>query len=182
MTRVVHERRASEKTTMTKRKDEPRDSDAAIWKDAMTLSAAETKDARVHLTLRLNASLYRSILEEKKLRRDGTVTATVERLLYQGLSAEQSTANSAMLRALRNMIAHGIAQDAILVLLARNLKLHSAEEKRLFETFQAHFAERDPFKVWLSADYLETVANAEPSAREELIKAVFDPASLENAS
>jgi hypothetical protein len=167
---------------MSKRNDEVADSDDAIWKDATILSPAETKDVKIHLSLRLDASLYRAVLSEKKSKRDRTVTATIERLLRDGLKGQSHRANAEVLQAVRNMIAHGVAQDAILVLIARNMKLNSAEEKRLFETFHAYFARLEPFKDWLSAEPSGSEATVQPSAREELIKAVFDPTSLGNAS
>ncbi len=175
----AREPQASESNTMTERDDEARDSDDAIWKDAETLSPADTRDAKVHLTLRLDPLLYRAILDEKRARRDRTITATVERLLSDGLKVESRSMNSEILRNLRNIIAHGVAQDAILVLLSRNMKLH-AEEKQLFETFQAHFA--DAFKKWLAAEHFEKEGASEPSPRDDLIEAVFNPDSLKPAS
>ena len=70
---------------MTERLDESIDNEEEIWRDATLLSASDTKDAKVHVTLRLDPNVYRAILAEKKAKHGRTITATIERLLSEGL-------------------------------------------------------------------------------------------------
>jgi hypothetical protein len=121
---------------MSERDEEPRDSDDAMWADSTTLTTAETKDAKVHVTLRLDPNTYRAILAEKKRKHERTVTATVERLLRDALDDQGRREIGDLAASLRNLVAHGFAQDAILALLARNIAIQSAEDKQLFERFK----------------------------------------------
>jgi len=65
---------------------------------------------------------------------------------------------------LRDVIAHGAAQDAILVLLARNLRV-DPEQRELFEALQAHFVESEAFRRWLDEPFTAS-GFPETSARE----------------
>ncbi|HTD33011.1 MAG TPA: hypothetical protein VK665_05105 [Candidatus Elarobacter sp.] len=121
---------------MSKGNEEPRDSDDAMWAESTTLTPAETKDAKVHVTLRLDPNTYRAILAEKKRKRERTVTATIERLLRDALDDEGRREVGELAVSLRNLVAHGFAQDAILAVLARNIVIQSAEDKQLFERFK----------------------------------------------
>src|SRR5438270_11199711 len=84
------EPRESGKRKMAERRDDMAEDTDAIWEGAETLSPSETKDVKVHLTLRLDPTLYRAILTEKKLAGERTVTATVERLLQKAIKGQPS--------------------------------------------------------------------------------------------
>jgi hypothetical protein len=161
-------------------KDDMRDDDDSIWEDAETLSPSETKDSKIHLTLRLDPVLYRAVVREKKKRQDRTVTATVEWLLQEGLNHKKFDSQLEIIQQMRNMIVHGIAQDAILVLLARNLNL-DAGAKPLIEALQERFENLPSFKQWLSSG-VENPPISDKSAGEQLIRAICDPHALDPAS
>ncbi|HEX3466284.1 MAG TPA: hypothetical protein VHS78_19710 [Candidatus Elarobacter sp.] len=105
------------------------------------MTAAETKDAKIHVTLRLDPNTYRAILAEKKAKHERTVTATIERLLREALDAEGRQEMRDLATALRNVVAHGFAQDAVLALLARNIAIQSPEDKVLFDRFRQTLAQ-----------------------------------------
>jgi len=108
-----------------------------IWKDAETLSPEDTKDVKVHLSLRLDPHVYRKILAMKKAVGDRTVTSTIERLLEVGMhrsEAAEATASD-LATALRNMISHTVAQDDVLAFLASKYEPTSPKEKDAVRTF-----------------------------------------------
>jgi hypothetical protein len=53
-----------EKIVMTSddEREELESADPAIWENGTTLSPEQTKDTKVHLTLRVDADLYRELL------------------------------------------------------------------------------------------------------------------------
>ncbi|HEY5021863.1 MAG TPA: hypothetical protein VII30_05160 [Gemmatimonadaceae bacterium] len=141
---------------MTKRHDdESRDGDEAIWRDAITLSPADTKDARIHVTLRLDPNVYRAVLAEKKATKDRTITSTIERLLSKGLqrsgggSTDETHANTVR-AALRNLVAHSVVQDAVLEMFARHVKPRSSQDRRLVEEFKKHSCCPKDVQQWLA--------------------------------
>jgi hypothetical protein len=117
---------------MTARKRPVQRPEDAMWEAATTLSAAETKDAKVHVTLRLDAALYKSILEEKRSAQDRTTTATVERLLRERLAAPRPDQRT-VADAVRSLLVHGMQHEALLALIARLVKPRSRKEKLLLE-------------------------------------------------
>ncbi|HZO93554.1 MAG TPA: VC0807 family protein [Candidatus Baltobacteraceae bacterium] len=102
------------------------------------LSAAETKDAKVHVTLRLDAALYRAILPEKRSAHDATTTATVERLLHERLAAARLE-ERAVVEAVRSLLVHGMYQEALLGVVARLVKPRTRKEKALLERLERAF-------------------------------------------
>jgi hypothetical protein len=123
---------------MTERAGEPLESDDAIWQDATTLSSADTKDAKIHLSLRLDPMIYRAVLAEKRSKRDRTITATIERLLNIGLDGGNQVRDMYAREALRNLVVHSVAQDRVLEAFARHLKLRSKKDQSLLEEFREH--------------------------------------------
>jgi hypothetical protein len=140
---------------VTERFDEPRESDEEIWQGATTLSPADTRDARIHVTLRLDPSLYRAITTEKKASKDRTITSTIERLLHKGLErsgrAEKDADDSLIRRALRNLVAHAVVQDAVLEMFSHHVKPRSSQEKRLVEEFKKHSCAPIDMVQWLTS-------------------------------
>jgi len=167
---------------MTKRpKKRAKTNDDAIWDGAEILSAVDTHDAKVHVTLRLDPALYRDIVAAKKTRGERTITSTIERVLRSGLLQEEDVTRTDVARQLRNIVVHGVAQDAILVLLARHLKL-DADAKSVADALQAYIADALGFTTWLSEAAQAGKDVSEPSPGAELIRAVFDPDILKRAS
>jgi hypothetical protein len=164
---------------MTKRHDdESRDGDEAIWRDAITLSPADTKDARIHVTLRLDPNVYRAILAEKKAMKDRTITSTIERLLSKGLqrsdggSTDETRANATR-NALRGLVVHSVVQDAILEMFARHVKPRSSQDRRLVEEFKKYSCRPKDVQRWLAdhdaganvgLDLLEVLHDISPPA------------------
>src|SRR5947209_12074368 len=147
------EPRGSETSNMTDRIDESRETDEAIWGDAVTLEPADTKDAKVHVTLRLDANVYRAIIAEKKAAKDRTITSTIERLLSNGLEKSRDRADVVLHAAVRNLLAHSVAQDAVLQMLTRYVKPRSPKDKRLFDLFMKHSGDLVDIHKWLDEIY-----------------------------
>lgn len=144
---------------MTERIEKSTENDEAIWRDAVTLSPAQTKDAKVHVTLRLDPNVYRAILAEKKAMKDRTITATIERVLDRGLqsgeTAPHGEADAKLIHAaLRNLVAHSAVQDAVLEVFTRHLKPRSSQDRRLVDEFRKHSRHRD-VDEWVH-DYSES--------------------------
>jgi hypothetical protein len=155
---------------MTDRHDEPRDSDEAIWREASTLSPADTRDAKIHVTLRLDPGVYRAILAEKKASGDRTITSTIERILGKGLrsgSTDDSEAK-AIRDALRNLVVHSIGQDAVLRMVSRHLKPRSLQDRRIVEAFRNYSFDAESMERWLMFDW------GEPLASRDLMQALSE--------
>lgn len=116
---------------MTEQNDEVRSSDDAIWQDATTISPEGTKDARIHVTLRLDPRVYRKIVSEKKAMHDRTITATIERLINKGLRDGNDADPKKIRASLETLISRSIAQESILDVIARHVKpaLPSSKKK-----------------------------------------------------
>jgi len=133
--------------------DESRDSDEAIWQDAVTLTPADTKDAKIHVTMRLDANVYRAIVAEKKAMKERTITSTIERLLNKGLQSSIMADESAMRTALRNLVAHSVVQDTVLEMLFRHVKPRSSQDRELVEEFKKYSCASEDtkhVKQWLA--------------------------------
>jgi hypothetical protein len=68
-----------------------RNRDPDIWDESTVLRAEQTRVARVHVTLRLDADLYRQVLAYKRKNKRRTVTAAIEDLLGRALSPNAAT-------------------------------------------------------------------------------------------
>jgi hypothetical protein len=109
---------------------------------ATTLTPAETKDVKVHVTLRLDPELYKAVLAEKKRGADRTTTATIERLLRERLEGS-SDDRAPVLAAMRSLIVHGIYQEAVLGILTRAVTPASRQDKATLEELKAALAEAE---------------------------------------
>lgn len=87
-----------------------------VWKKATTVTPSDLVDTKIHLTLRLDAKLYRDILIARKAAGDKSITATIERLLRAQLATalDMPKFQFEILRALRNLLVHSSVQDAVL--------------------------------------------------------------------
>lgn len=145
--------------------DESRDGDETIWRDAVTLSPDDTKDAKVHITLRLDPNVYRAIVAEKKAAKERTITSTIERLLSKGLQGGTSPdeGESALMRsALRNLVAHSVVQDTILEMISRHLKPRSSRDRELIEEFRKYSCAQEDaprMKQWLDRNRYDAIGN-----------------------
>jgi Zn-dependent oligopeptidase len=72
----------------------PKHDDESLWDGATILDPDATKDSKVHVTLRLDPELYKSLLAYKRATGARTLTQAVEASLRQSLgkNAERSTA------------------------------------------------------------------------------------------
>ncbi|HTW85201.1 MAG TPA: hypothetical protein VMD91_14120 [Candidatus Sulfotelmatobacter sp.] len=125
--------------TMTRRAGELVEGDESLWHDASILSARETKDAKIHVTLRLDPAVYRAVLSEKRREKDRTITATIERLLKRGLDAAMSASPDVLdtyFDYVRNLAMHSAAQDALIECILAHLKPQSKRDKALIVQFQ----------------------------------------------
>jgi hypothetical protein len=115
---------------------ERRDGNEAIWDDATALSPKETNAAKVHVTLRLDADVYRAILAKKKAQKDRTITATVEKLLLDGLQSDSAREpDEPIRRMLRHLIAHSAVQDNVIEAISRTVKPRSTKDRQLVEAW-----------------------------------------------
>jgi hypothetical protein len=113
--------------------------DDAIWDTATMLSGKDTKDVKIHVTLRLDAKLYREIFAQKKAAHDRTITATIERLISQGLRHGTSDGErSQSRRIITSLVAHSAKQDAVLEMLSHHVKPHSENDRALLESLRSH--------------------------------------------
>ncbi len=142
---------------MSKRKTS---AESDIWTGAQTLSPDETRDTRVHVSLRLDADAYRQILARKKADGDRTITSTIEKLLMLGLqhAATVSDNSTNIELALRSLIAHGAIQDDLIAFLASKLEIRSPQEQALVETFLSHRLESDRIGDVAHADLTNMVS------------------------
>jgi hypothetical protein len=123
---------------MAERAGEPRESDESIWRDAVIVGPESTKDAKIHLTLRLDPDLYKAVLAEKRAQKERTITATVERLLRNGLTGNTSADFGNPERfgeILRNLVVHSVVQDELLAAIARDYKPRSKKGQAAFDHF-----------------------------------------------
>ena len=70
--------------------------DPAIWDGAVAVGPEDTRDLKIHLTLRLGADLFRKVIQHRKKRGIQTTTAAIEDLLKRALG----TNNDALLQPL----------------------------------------------------------------------------------
>lgn len=114
-------------------REELRSADPAIWESGTTLSPEQTKDTKVHLTLRLDADLYRQLLRYKKHHKQRTITSAVEAILHKGLG--ETTDSEHREHLVEAAIAHDLYQDQLLAVLARNVHLKSERDRTIVEQF-----------------------------------------------
>jgi hypothetical protein len=105
--------------------DVARNTDLSIWDDSEVFTASETGAAKVHLTLRLDPALYRELLKYKKQLGIRTTTAAVERAMKVGLESGKVPDFPTLLR---NLVAHTVTQDAMLLAMARQLQTGSEKD------------------------------------------------------
>jgi hypothetical protein len=125
---------------MAERAGEPRESDESIWRDAVTVGPEGTKDAKIHLTLRLDPDLYKTVLAERRAKKERTITATIERLLRDGLAGSTSADFRNPERfgeILRTLVVHSVVQDELLAAIAREYKPRSKNGQAAFDHFNS---------------------------------------------
>jgi hypothetical protein len=102
--------------------------DETLWDDAITLETEETKDAKVHVTLRIDPVLYKALLKFKQDSGARTITQAVESVLRIGLFPrnDRNKLAEAVVAMARTLAQHTLLQDQLIHRLCNASQRHDA--------------------------------------------------------
>lgn len=112
-----------------------------IWDDANVLPAASTKNAKVHVTIRLDPQLYKQIVRYRDDHGAKTTTSAIEALLQRSIGQSDIEASKQkvfeqMAVALRNVMAHAKQQDAVIALFTSKLSIRKDSSSEVFDMWK----------------------------------------------
>ena len=150
---------------MSEKSSPDRYDDETLWDDAITLEPEATKDAKVHVTLRIDPALYKALLKFKQDSGARTITQAVESVLRTGLLPrnDRDKLAEAVVAIARTLAQHTLLQDQLIHRLCNASQRHDAFREEFEEQWKDSQQVQNLLRRWailVSANEIDISGNA----------------------